>query len=124
MIYLTQYETVFPALFAASNNRNSPTYTRKSKTGKVVVVRKGKRNRKKLLINTGLATGAIVGSVLAGNKIRNLSRHNKMLLAKIKDDGIEAAKRKTTIDKLSKSLKSANDEISYLMDNYVPGANG
>lgn len=65
MIDIQTFYSFYPYLSAcfAQSDPNSPTYTRRTKTGKMSIVRKGKRKKG---INAGVAAGAVLGSGLAG----------------------------------------------------------
>lgn len=62
MFNQSQYAIAYPNL-AQFNNPDSPTYTRKSKTGKMVVVRKGRRKRNNLALAAGTTGGLIAGNL-------------------------------------------------------------
>lgn len=68
MISNEQYQNQYPYLaYFAQASKDSPTYTRKTKTGKTVIVRKGKRKGQNKLVST--AGGVGVG-LLAGNLVK------------------------------------------------------
>ena len=63
-------------------DKNSPTYTRRSKTGKIAVVRKGKRRKNKYLevakANRAITGGLAVGSIpLLAESWRGLNNPGK-----------------------------------------------
>ena len=59
---LLQFRTIYPEL-AVFSDPNSPTYVRRSKTGKMSIVRKGKRKKKP---NVPLRMATLAGGYAAG----------------------------------------------------------
>lgn len=60
MLNYSNYQNRYQYL-AQFNDPNSPTYTRRSKTGKMVVVKKGKKRSRLLAAGTAGAAGAATG---------------------------------------------------------------
>lgn len=70
MLTLEQYSALYPNLAHFASD-GSATYQRKSKTGKIGIVRKGKR-KNKLALTGGALAGALAGNVIAGAAIVNV----------------------------------------------------
>lgn len=62
MLTVQTYQNRYQYL-AQFSDPNSPTYTRRSKKGKMVVVKKGKRGKGKLWAKVGGAAGGVLGGL-------------------------------------------------------------
>lgn len=85
MLTTNIFKTCYPTLAQFSSNPDSLTYTRRSKTGKIVTVRKGKKKKMSNLAKGALVVGGLGVAIAAGVGAKKLLKRKAASGGTVKD---------------------------------------